>query len=164
MCVSACVHQVPACSGSSLALMCLLHHRGFGSAVAEDGSRVVVARVRMESSAFYAGCACSACAVAWPVGAVYVGGGGAGEAVRSADAADVVLVGAGLVAGWTVVRSSLSARHHSGLAETDRKDMVVISGPSEAYLYLVEHPGQEEVRKSSHHLDILIIQYKCQIW
>lgn len=140
-------HQIPVRSVSSLALSCQLHRCGFGSAAAGDGSSVVVGCVQMESSVFYAGCACFACEVAWPAGAVYVCGGGAGEAVLFVDAA--VFVGAGLVAGLTVVRSSLSACHCSGLAETDRKDMVVISGPSEAYWYLVEHP----VHKSRRALD-----------
>lgn len=127
------VRPVPACCVSSLALPCRLCCCGFGSAAAGDGSPVVAGRVRMESSAFSGGCACSACAAAWPVG-------GAAEAVRSAGAA--VIVDAGLVAGPTVVRSSLSVRRCSGLTEADRKDMVVISGPSEAYWYQVEHPGQ----------------------
>lgn len=140
VCVFASVHQAPACSASSLALACQLRCCGFGSAVAGDGSPVVVGCVRMESSAFYVDCACSACAVAWPVGVVYVGG--AEETVLSADV--VVIVGAGLVPGLTVVRSSLSVHHCFGLAEADRKDMVVISGPSEAYWYLVEHPGQNK--------------------
>lgn len=117
MCVN--VHQVHACSGSSVALTCQLRCCGFGSAVAGDGSPVVVEHGRMESSAFYAGCACSAYAAAWSVGVVCVseGGGGAGEAVPSADVA--VIDGAGLVAGLTVVKSSLSVLHCSGLAETD---------------------------------------------
>lgn len=134
------VHQVPALSASSLALVRLLRCCGFGSAAAGDGSPVVVGRVQMESSAFYAGCACFACAAAWTAGVVYVSGGGAGEAVLSADVA--VIVGA----GPTVVRSSLSVHHCPGLAETDRKDKVVISGPSEAYWYLVAHPGQSSGR------------------
>lgn len=117
VCLSASVHQVPGRSASSLALASQLRCCGFGSAVAGDGSPVVVGRVQMESSAFYVGCACSACAAAWPVGVVYVGGGGAGEAVLSADVA--VIVGAGLVAGLTVVRNSLSVHHCFGLAETD---------------------------------------------
>lgn len=64
MCVSASAHQVPVFSGSSLVLVCLLGCCDFDSAVYEDGSPVVVAHVQMESCAFYAGSACSACAVA----------------------------------------------------------------------------------------------------
>lgn len=137
-------HQIPVRSVSSLALPCQLHCCGFGLAAAGDGSPVVVGCVQMESFAFYAGCACFACAAAWPVGAVYVCGGGTGEVVLFVDAA--VFVGAGLVAGLTVVRSSLSVCRCSGLDETDCKDMVVISGPSEAYWYLVEHPVQRSQR------------------
>lgn len=144
VCVSAFVHQVPACSASALALPRQRCCCGYGSAAAEDGSPVVVGRVRMESSAIYAGYACFACAAACPVDVVYVCVGGAAEAVLSAD--DAVIVDAGLVVGLTVVRSSLSVRRCSGLAEIDCKDMVVISGPSDAYWYLVEHPAQRSGR------------------
>lgn len=112
MCATASAHQVPARCASLVALGCQQRCCGCGLAVDGNGSPAVVGLVHMESSAIYAGCACSACAAAWPVCVVYVGWGGAGEAASSA-----VIVGAGLVAGLAVVRSSPSVLHCSGLVE-----------------------------------------------